>query len=47
LDWPASHLLVEARARGIAGPDALVPVLPSRSLLQTRQAPGPRVRPTS
>jgi len=33
LEWPAAHLLAEARARGIDGPDTLVPRAPSRHLV--------------
>jgi radical SAM protein with 4Fe4S-binding SPASM domain len=33
LEWPASHLLTEARARGINAPEKLVPILPSRHLI--------------
>jgi radical SAM protein with 4Fe4S-binding SPASM domain len=32
LDWPAIHLLSEARSRGIEAPERLVPVIPSRHL---------------
>lgn len=32
LEWPAPHLLAEARERGIAAPERLVSVLPSRHL---------------
>ncbi|MBI4858841.1 MAG: SPASM domain-containing protein [Candidatus Riflebacteria bacterium] len=35
LEWPAVHLLTEARERGIDGPSRLVPALPSRHLLDT------------
>jgi radical SAM protein with 4Fe4S-binding SPASM domain len=35
LKWSAAHLLAEARAREIRGPEALVPVIPSRHLLDT------------
>ncbi|MBI5499231.1 MAG: radical SAM protein [Deltaproteobacteria bacterium] len=35
MEWPAPHLLREARARGIEAPEALVPVVPSRHLLDT------------
>ena len=34
-EWPAPHLLSEARARGIEAPAALTPVIPSRHLLDT------------
>ena len=34
LEWPAPHLLAEARARGIDGPDALIPVIKSRHLIE-------------
>jgi len=35
LDWPAPHLLGEARARGIEAPDSLQPLIPSRHLIDT------------
>ena len=35
MEWPAPHLLSEARARGIDAPEALVPVIPSRHLVDT------------
>ncbi|MBI5486959.1 MAG: radical SAM protein [Deltaproteobacteria bacterium] len=35
MEWPAPHLLSEARARGLEAPEALVPVVPSRHLLDT------------
>jgi radical SAM protein with 4Fe4S-binding SPASM domain len=35
LEWPAPHLLAEARERGIPAPEALVPVVPSRHLIDT------------
>ncbi len=35
LTWSAAHLLAEARSRGIEGPDELVPVIPSRHLVDT------------
>jgi radical SAM protein with 4Fe4S-binding SPASM domain len=35
LEWPAPHLLSEARQRGIAGPERLVPAIPSRHLIDT------------
>jgi len=35
LEWPATHLLAEARLRGIDGPDELRPVKASRHLLDT------------
>jgi radical SAM protein with 4Fe4S-binding SPASM domain len=35
LEWPAVHLLEEARARGIEAPPPLQPLLPSRHLLDT------------
>jgi radical SAM protein with 4Fe4S-binding SPASM domain len=34
LEWPAPHLLSEAHARGIEAPEALVPVIPSRHLVE-------------
>lgn len=35
LEWPAPHLLAEARARGITAPAELRPALPSRHLTDT------------
>lgn len=35
LEWPAHHLLGEARSRGIPAPESLQPLLPSRHLLDT------------
>ncbi len=35
LEWPAPHLLSEARERGIPAPEVLVPVIKSRHLLDT------------
>jgi hypothetical protein len=34
-EWPAPHLLHEAHARGIAAPATLMPVVPSRHLIDT------------
>lgn len=36
LEWPAPHLLAEARARGIEAPSSLRPVIPSRHLIDVR-----------
>ena len=33
LEWPAPHLLAEAHVRGIEGPAALEPIIPSRHLV--------------
>ena len=35
LEWPAAHLLAEAKARGIDGPETLAPAIPSRHLIDT------------
>jgi radical SAM protein with 4Fe4S-binding SPASM domain len=34
LEWPAPHLLSEARARGLEAPEKLEPLIPSRHLLE-------------